>query len=518
MNDLLLHGLKRRDLLKYGSASLLALGAAPSALAAAPNKGGQLRLGLAGGSTSDALDPATWTATFMLVGMMGGVCNNLAEVDADGKITPELAESWESSKDAKTWTFKLRPGVEFHNGKTLEAADVVASYNHHRGAATKSGAKGVMEPIANIRADGKNIVVFELKGGNADFPFVTADYHMSIFPAKDSGIDWASGVGTGGYKLVNFEPGVRMVLKRQPNYWKAGHGNFDDVELLGIADAAARMNALVTGQVDVINRADLKTINLLKRRPGIVVESVTGPSHYCMPMLCDVPPFNDVNVRLALKYGIDRKALVDTLLRGYGAVANDQPISPANRFFNKDLQQRAYDPEQARHYLKKAGLDSLTVDLHAADAAFEGAVDAAVLFREQASKAGLNINVVREPNDGYWSNVWRVKPFVMSFWLGRPTEDSMFSLVYAKGAEWNEAHWDNERFNQLLVQARAELDESKRREMYYEMQALVRDDGGTIIPMYANFVDARSEKVAHGKLAADRELDGWKVVDRWWVA
>ncbi|HEX9771571.1 MAG TPA: ABC transporter substrate-binding protein [Kiloniellales bacterium] len=508
----------RRSFLAGTAGAGLLLGLAPRAFAATPKAGGRLRLGLSGGSTSDSLDPATYASGGVLIGVWG-FANNLGEIDETGDIAPELAESWEASDDAKTWTFKLRKGVEFHNGKALTADDVIASYNYHRDPDSKSGAKGILDSIVDIKANGNDAIVFELKDGNADFPFVTADYHLVIFPAKDGGIDWQSAIGTGGYKLDSYEPGVRMTLKRQPNYWKPDRAHFDEVEIIYISDSAARQNALITGEVDVIDRVELKTVHLLARREDVVVEEVTGTQHYTMPMFADVAPFSDNNVRLALKYAVDRERLVETILRGHGRVGNDSPITPANRFFDAGLEQRVYDPDKAKFHLKQAGLSSLKVDLSAADAAFVGAVDTAVLFKESAAKAGIDISVVREPDDGYWSNVWTVKPFVMCFWNGRPTEDWMFSLVYTSDAAWNDTHWKNERFDKLVAEARALLDQDKRREMYYELQSIVRDEGATIIPMYANAVDARSKKVAHGdKLASNAYLDGWKVVERWWSA
>ncbi len=154
--------------------------------------------------------------------------------------------------------------------------------------------------------------------------------------------------------------------------------------------------------------------------------------------------------------------------------------------------------------------------LHAANAAFPKAVDAAVLFSESAAKAGIEIKVVREPDDGYWSNVWLKKPFCTCYWLGRPTEDLMFTTAYAADAPWNDAHWKNKRFNSLLVEARTELDADRRRAMYWEMQEIMRDDGGTIIPVYAQYVFASGSGVAHGPLAANRNADGWKSMERWW--
>ena len=159
------------------------------------------------------------------------------------------------------------------------------------------------------------------------------------------------------------------------------------------------------------------------------------------------------------------------------------------------------------------------MQLSAAEAAFGGAVDAAVLYRDAAAKAGIDIEVVREPNDGYWDKVWLKKPWCLSYWTGRPTEDWMFSQAYSADADWNETHWKHDRFNELLVQARAEIDEGKRGAMYREMQLIVRDEGGAVVPMYANYVWATGENVTHDeKVAANWEMDGNRAIERWWFA
>ena len=488
-----------------------------AALAATPKKGGRFRVGMAHGSTTDSLDPATFENGYMSV--LNTTWNNhLAEVTTEG-LEPELAESWEASADATTWRFKIRKGVEFHNGKTLDANDVVASINHHRHEDSKSAAKALMKPVQSIKVEGGDTVVIELDGGNADFPYLVSDYHIAILPAEGDGINWRSGVGCGGYKLVHFEPGVRSEFVRSENYWKQpDRAHFDEVELLSIVDVAARTNALKTGEIDTMDRCDLKTVHLLAKTPGIVVEETTGTGHYSIPMRTDTAPFDDNDVRLALKYALDREALLKTVLRGHGAVGNDHPISPANHFHASDLPQRAYDPDKAKFHLQKAGLSTLSVDLSAADAAFAGAVDAAVLYREHAAPIGIDINVVREPNDGYWSNVWMNKPWGMCYWGGRPTEDWMFSTAYAAGAPWNDSFWDHERFNKLLVLARGELDQALRREMYVEMQTIVSNEGGVVVPLFNNYVFATSDKVRHGELAGNWDLDGSKLTERWWFA
>ena len=225
------------------------------AFAGTPKKGGRLRMGITDSATSDALDPAILATIHAAMLTWGELRNNLVEIDHESNPIPELAESWESTPDATTWTFKLRKGVEFHNGKTMDAEDVIYSMNYHRGEESQSGAKGIVDAITDIKADGKHTVVFSLAGGNADFPFILSDFHMQIFP--DGTTDFINGVGTGGYVLQSYEPGVRSLTKRNPNYWKEGRGHFDEVETIAILDVAARTNAIRTNEVDVINRCDV---------------------------------------------------------------------------------------------------------------------------------------------------------------------------------------------------------------------------------------------------------------------
>jgi peptide/nickel transport system substrate-binding protein len=506
-----------------GTASAVAVSAAvpllrPRTAQAEPKKGGTMRVGMGHGSTTDTLDPGTYENDFT-IGLAYTFHGHMTEVAADGSLLPHLAESWEASADAATWSFKLRKGVEFHSGKSLTADDVIASINHHRGEGTKSAAAPLVSAIKEIRADGPDTVVFELDGGNADFPFVLSDYHLCIGPAKDGKVDWAAGDACGPYRLEKFEPGVQAQLSRHPNYWRDDRAHFDAVEMLSLVDPTARMSALLQGKVDAIDRVDLKTVDRLKSAPGIKVHTVAGTKHYSFAMSCNKPPFTDANVRLALKYAINRQELVEKILRGYGVVGNDHPIGPGQRFFNKDLPQRPYDPEKAKWHLQQAGLDSLEVELSAADAAFGGAVDAAVLYAEAARPAGITIKVVREPNDGYWSNVWMQKPFSASYWAGRPVEDQMLATAYQTGAAWNDTFWSNARFDELLIKARAELDEEKRRAMYYEMQEILHNDGGAIIPMFASYVFAMSDKVAHpDAFGSNWDLDGERWAERWWFA
>lgn len=483
----------------------------------AAKKGGDFRVGLGHGSTTDSIDPATWENGYTQFTFGYGSNNHLTEILPDGNLGPELAESWEASSDAATWTFKLRKDVEFHNGKTMDASDVIASLNHHRGEETKSGAKGIVGPIKDMKADGNDVVVITLESGNADFPFVLNDYHLAIQPGKDGKIDPKSGIGAGGYKIESYEPGVSAKLSRNKNYYRSDYAHFDNVEVLTIADVAARTNALTTGEVHAIDRLDIKTLHLLKRNKNIAIKETSGTAHYSAPMRADTPPFDNNDVRLALKYSVDREALLQNVLRGHGVLGNDHPIGLSNRYHADELPQRQYDPEKAKFHLKKAGMSDLKVDLSAADAAFGGAVDAAVLMKEHAAKSGIDINVIREPNDGYWSNVWMKKPWCMCYWGGRPTEDWMFATAYAAGADWNDSFWNHEKFNKMLLEARSMLDEKKRREMYVEMQRIVSDEGAVLIPMFNNYVFATSNDIGHGdQMGANWGMDGNRGMERWW--
>ncbi|SEW42607.1 peptide/nickel transport system substrate-binding protein [Cognatiyoonia koreensis] len=514
-----MYGISRRGLLKTGAAAgVLSLTGMP--LRAQAKRGGKLTAGLGGANTSDSWDGRTHSDIFMIASAHGTVFDCLTEVAADGSLVGELAESWEASADAKTWTFNLRQGVTFHNGKAFGADDVLESLQMHLGEESKSAAKPIVENIAEMKKITDHQVQFTLAAGNADFPYLMSDYHILMYPAGQIEEAIAQGIGTGLYQVTAFDPGVRMTASRVDSHYKGEDaGFFDEIEYIAINDNTARMNALMTGQVDTINRIDFATEALLKANPALRIQEVTGNQHYTFPMHTQTAPFNDVNVRKALKYGINRQEMVDKILFGHGQVANDTPIGPANQYFASDMEQLAYDPDKAKFHLKEAGLDSLDINLSASNAAFEGAVDAAQLYQASASAGGINLNVIQEPADGYWSNVWLQKPFCACYWSGRATEDWMFSTAYEAGVPWNDSQWDNARFQELLYAARAELDSDKRREQYGEMQQILRDEGGVLIPMFANYVQAVNNRIMSPDTVGNLwQMDNARMAERWSVA
>ena len=484
---------------------------------AEPKRGGTLRVALGHGSTTDSLDPATYSDNFSALAFGGALSNSLTEIDENGKVRPDLAESFEGSDDLLNWRFKLRSGLTFHSGRTVKATDVIASYRHHMGEASKSAAKGLLDGVADIKAEGDDVVVFTMKAASADFPYITSDVHFPVMPATDTGVDWQSGDRTGPFILEKWEAGVSARLKRNPTYHKAGMPYFDALEVLSIHDVSARTNALRSGEVDFIDRCDLKTLNMLERSPGIAILEVSGYGHYTLPMITTVAPFDNVDVRQALKYAVDREEIVAKVFLGHAKAGNDNPIAMGINYAVDPAPRHIYDPEKAKFHLKKAGLDTLAIDLPV-PADIAGAVDAATLYREHAAKAGIAINVVNEAADGYWDNVWMKKPWSACYWSGRATCDWMFTSGYAGDAAWNDTFWKNPRFDELLLKARAERDDAQRAAMYAEMQQLVHDDGGAEVLVFNNYVSAHSDKLAHGAIANFWDLDGLKLAERWWFA
>ena len=483
--------------------------------ASEPRKGGTLKMGLVGGESTNSLDPAV-AASQVPYHNLNQFGETVVNVNEFGEIDYRLAESAEASADAKTWAFKIRKGVQFHNGKEMTAQDVMRTLERHSNEDAKSGALGIMRGITGMKVDG-DTVILELDTGNADLPFLLADYHLMIQP--DGGFDApAAGIGTGPYMLVSDEPGVRTMWKRNPNYWDPSRGHVEEVEILTINDSTARMSALQSGQVHLVNRVDPKIAELLNRAPGLSVKNASGPGHYVFIMHCDTAPFDNNDLRLALKYAINREEMVEKILRGYGTVGNDFPINAAYPLYDATIEQRQYDPAKAAEHYKKSGHDGSPIILRVSDVAFPGAVDAAALFQQSAQAAGIPLEIKREPGDGYWSEVWNVQPFCASYWGGRPVQDQMYSTAYLSSADWNDTRFKDADFDALLLQARAELDQTKRKALYSQMAMKLRDEGGLICPMFNDYVEGVSDQVQGWVSDPTGELMGGIASHRVWLA
>jgi peptide/nickel transport system substrate-binding protein len=513
-------GMSRRELLgrtaalgAIAAAGVPLLGPSPAAAAEEPKKGGSVRMGLAGGSTSDTLDPTTWTDSVTLVCGFA-IWNYLVENGPDNKPIPELAEKLEAKPGAAEWVLDLRKGIKFSNGHEFDADDAIYSLNLHRGQ-TKSGAAGPMKAISDIKKLDTHQIQITLASADADLPYVLSDYHLVMVPNGFK--DWANPVGTGAYTLDKFDPGVRVALKRNANYWKPGRGNVDTIEITVINDSSARLNALLSGQVDLIHRVDPKTVALLKKNPKLHIVQAPGGWHAIMPMMIDRDPYSNPDVRLALKYAIDREAVLKTMFAGYGTVGNDHPIPKGDPYFNTSLAQTKYDPDKAKFHWKKAGSPTAQILLQASDAAFGGAVDMAQLFQANAKKAGIAVEVKKEPADGFWDNVWLKGSFTTSYWGGRPAATQMFGVAYKSDAPWNDTHWKVPAFDKLLSDARAELNDAKRKQYIWAMQEMLHNDGGALIPVFRDWIDAHNARIGGYTPHSGFDLDNGRICEKVWV-
>jgi peptide/nickel transport system substrate-binding protein len=512
-------GATRRELLGMliagGMGTALAgtvIGHATKAYADTPKKGGSIRAAGYSSGTTDTLDPAKQSLSTDYV-RCTGFYNGLTRLD--DKLAPEmeLAESFDTD-DAVTWTVKLRKGVTFHDGSTFTADDVVYSLNRHKDPAIGSKAKSLADQIADVKKAGDNEVTIVLTGPNADLPVILGTFHFLI--VKNGTTNFTTANGTGPFKCKEFRPGVHSVAVRNENYWRGNGPYLDQVEFFAIADENARVNALLSGDVQLIGSIDPRSTQLVKASRGFELMTTTAGNYTDLNMRLDTAPGKDPNFVEAMKLLLDREQIKSAVFRGYAEVANDQPVPPSNRFYNADLPQRKYDPDKAKSLLTKSGLIGAKIPVIASTAASQS-VEMAVLIQQAASEVGLNIDVQKVPADGYWSNYWLKAPVHFGNINPRPTADILFSLLYLPSAPWNESHWKSERFDKILVEARKERDDAKRKEMYGELQKMARDESGVAIPVFISNIDAHSSKLKGLRPMATGGLMGFAFSEHVWL-
>ncbi|HEY0910710.1 MAG TPA: ABC transporter substrate-binding protein, partial [Bradyrhizobium sp.] len=266
-----------------------------------------------------------------------------------------------------------------------------------------------------------------------------------------------------------------------------------------------------------INRVDPKLVGLVSKNPKLEIIRAPGGWHTVISMMQDRAPFENKDLRLAMKYAIDREQIIKALFAGYGTVGNDHPIPKTDPYVNTSLPQIKYDADKAKFYMKKSGLTNPPITLQASDAAFAGAVDMGALFQQSAAKAGIKIDLKKEPADGFWDNVWLKGACVTSYWGGRAAATQMLAVAYGPKAPWNESHYENPKFTELLMAARAETDETKRKAQIWEMQALLHDDGATIVPAFRDWLDGNSKKVGGHTPHGGFDMDNGYIAEKAWL-
>ncbi len=464
-----------------------------------PKRGGNFRLGVTGGGAKDMMDGQN-IITKPDQARLVTAYETLLSYDENYKLgTDGLAES--ATQDAPDqWTIRVKQGIEWHDGKTLSADDVIYSFKRMLDKSQGLfGAAGIasIDPNGMTKMDDRT-VRFKLTQADSTIGEQLGQYYNGIVPvgykrynANDPSTQ--AQVGTGPYKLKSFTPGQQSVHERNPNYWRSGQPYFDTVTIIDFTDPTAQVNALLGGQVDAITDIPFAQVDAVKAHAGLSVLESPGGGWLPLCMAIDIPPFNDNRVRQAMRLIVDRQAFVNQVLSGHGRIANDL-YAPFDACYASDLPQRHQDLAQAKSLLSAAGLAGSTFDLHTTDGA-AGMVDSANIFAQQAKGAGITINVHNDPN--YYGDQYLKLGFSVDFWGTRS-----YLPQVANGsiptAPYNETHWPPSDSNYLTLykSALAETDATKRCSIVHDMQKLEYDQGGYIIPFFNDLVDAFSTKVS----------------------
>ena len=444
-------------------------------------------VGWSGKESFDPLSPVRWDPVIQFV------YDRLCGRNEKGLPVPHLAVSWEANSMADRWTFKLREGVTFHDGKPFTSADVAYTFQHIFDPELESPVAAVLDIVDSeaIETPDDHTVVFNLESGHADFPLLLTDYRVRMIP--EGGLDTIeeNPIGTGPFKPEKVDVYGTSVFVANDDYWD-GKPGVAQIEIVGISDMGARVQALLAGQINWLFSLSPEQTALFEGNPNFTILEVPTGDWRNFIMNVNEPPFDDVRVRQALKLVVDRQEMIDVILQGQGSMAYDHPVWPGDPYYL--VLDRPQDIEKAKELLAEAGYpDGLTVELFTSDI-YPELIPMAVVYKEQAAEAGINVEIKQVPSDGYWSKYWMVEPFIVSSWAQRPA-DQILNEAFRCGASWNETYFCNQEFDQLLDDARKELDLAKRTELYQKAQQLLVDDSGTIIPFFKNVIEVMEAQV-----------------------
>jgi len=443
-----------------------------------------------GFGAQSSLDPASNGRVLQIIEK---IQSRLVRPGRGGKPEPDLATAWEPNEDGTVWTFHIRDGVRFHDGSALDAGDVVYSIKRVIDPDYGSPARAAVKMIEHIEATGPLTVRMRLGSTFADLPLQLMDPRLRIIPEGSGETVDQTGIGTGPFKVEKFDPDGITVLTAYEGYWE-GPPALARVEVIGVPDAQARLQAFLSGQLDmergiapVLRRALDKSLRYQ------LLEIPTG-NWMGLAFRTDMAPFDDPRVRRALRLVVDRDEMLDLALDGGGVVSCDTPVAPNDQY--RAEMRCPPDPERARALLTEAGHpDGIDVDIHVSSLDPSWPV-IGVAYQEQAAEAGIRVNVVNAAADGYWSTVWMKKPAFTTSWGERPADQAL-NEAFHSSAKWNESHYSNPEFDHLLEAARAELNFAKRRALYIKAQNYLAKTSGTLIPFHVTQLVVLSNRVTH---------------------
>jgi peptide/nickel transport system substrate-binding protein len=471
--------------------------AAPGTGAAGtPTAGGTLRVGIVG-STNDIIDGQFIVTKTDQARLVAG-WETLVNYDADFNISYEhsLAEEIET-KAADLYVVRLKEGILFHGGQPVTADDVIYSFQRRLDPdlGLAPALVDLLDPSGLTKVDDRTVEI-QLTQPAVTFINGLAEYIATIVPVgyeRFSG-DVANQIGTGPYILQSFTPGAESVHTKNPDYWGEGLPYLDEVQIIDFADVPALVNALTSGEIDAAVDIPFAQVSAIESDSNLrLLESEAG-SWLVITMAVDQPPFDDVRVRQAMRLIPNREEMVQRVLSGHGRVGNDM-YGVFDACYPKDFPQREQDIEGAMALLAEAGQEGLTIDLFAPDDT-AGLADLIAVFADQASAAGVTVNAQVLDGATYWGDEYTQRTFATSFWGTRPYLNQV-AAGSLKESTYPETHWPPEGsdFEEKYRQALAETDDAARCAIIEEMQREEYEEGGNIIPIFNNLIDATAANV-----------------------
>jgi peptide/nickel transport system substrate-binding protein len=479
---------------------------APAAATSAgqPRRGGTMRVT---GSPAVEINPHKLTSNGGIITVFPCL-NFLARVSPDGVPQPELATSWSPSADTKTWTFKLRQGVKFHDGSDFKADDVVATYRRLADKTTGSTAASALTflPPDGIEKVDDQTVIFHLSRAQADFPYYTYIYQAGILPATWSG-DWASSpIGTGPFKMTSYTPGQGSSYVRNENYWENGLPYLDGIEIKIWQDPSGELTALQSGASDLMALTPYDALDDIRKNPNLQVTSSRSASYDAMHMRVDTPPFDNVKVRQALALALNRQDVLVTVLGPDGGeLASDQPVAPILRD-HVDIGMKSQDLATARRLLAEAGHpNGFEFDLPTHSGA-EWLKNFALTLQQAFAPIGVKANLVVETSQVYY-NHWTTVTTGVTEWASRSTASEILNAAYRTGVNWNSAHWSNPTFDKALDELDATVDPARRKELMQTMEKALSDEIPALITYHRGSPRGFSKRVQGMPNDPNRYLD-----------
>ena len=468
-------------------------------------RGGTFRQATSGGS-SDFIDGQHIVAKSDIARLVAGF-EGLARFDEKGKIVNHLAEELKAEK-ANQYLIRVRDGIEFHNGKTLTIDDVIYSIGRTKNAKLKlfgNAAFGAID-MKRIKKLDKRTCRLTLSRADVTLMEAFAQYFQGVVPKGYQPNAVGKGplqyIGTGPFTVKSFTPGRESVHVKNANYWRSGEPYFDQVRIINFPSDAAKVNALLAGQIEAMADVPFAQVPIVKGRKTLRIYTAQTGAWTPLCMRVDVAPYNDVRVRRAFRLLINRPQAVQQGLSGYGRVGNDiySPFDPA--YAGDEFPQRKYDPEQARSLLRQAGQENLSVELITSPQD-TGMVEGATIFASNAKAGGVNVTVKNVDGGTIYGDQYLKWPFSADYW-GTRNYLLQAATGVLKTAPFNETHWDQysgyKRFESLYRQALATVNEKKRAEIIKEMQRMEYNDGGLIIWGFKNLTDGYSAKIGGYKV------------------